>query len=414
MAADPLRRRLTAGVRIRITAVATVVVAIVLATSAVVAVAAQRRALTDDLDDRLRQRGDDIAALATAGSIPDPLGDEGDADDGLAQLVTAGGDVIASSENVEGEPPVARPPRDTRSVEVRTVDDLPIDEGEFRLLSRWILTADGLAALHVAADVDDVTEGVEALTVTLAFVLPVVLAAIALLIWVVVGRTLRPVDEAYRREQRFVADASHELRTPLTSIRSELEVDLAHPSEADLLATHRSVLEEAVALERLVDDLLYLARSDAGAVTAGHEAVDLDEIVLREAAALRGRARATVRTDGVSGAQVRGDEGQLARAVRNLLDNADRHARSSVTVTLTEDEGRAVLTVADDGPGIPPDQSRRVFERFARVDDARGRDDGGVGLGLAIVHDIVARHGGTVRVDDERPGAAFVVSLPTG
>jgi signal transduction histidine kinase len=99
--------------------------------------------------------------------------------------------------------------------------------------------------------------------------------------------------------------------------------------------------------------------------------------------------------------------------VRNLLDNAERHARARVTLTLREDAGEVVLTVTDDGPGIPEGHAGQVFERFARVDEARGRTEGGSGLGLAIAHDIVTRHGGVIRVDaDHGPGARFLVRLP--
>jgi signal transduction histidine kinase len=221
------------------------------------------------------------------------------------------------------------------------------------------------------------------------------------------------VESATARQQRFAADASHELRSPLTRIRAELEVDLAHPEQADLAATHRSVLEDATQLQRLVDDLLHLARVDAGAVSNRREPVDLDDIVLRDARRLRADGRVQIDISGVSAAQLRGDADELARAVRNLTDNAVRHATSTVTLTLAEHGGRAVLTVADDGPGIPPAEQERIFERFARLDDARNADTGGTGLGLAITRDIVERHHGTIEIDsDHAPGARFRITLP--
>jgi signal transduction histidine kinase len=219
------------------------------------------------------------------------------------------------------------------------------------------------------------------------------------------------LEQAGDRQQRFVADASHELRSPLTRIRAELEVDLAHPGDADLVATHRSVLEEATNLQLLVDDLLHLASSDAGASSQRREVVDLDDIVLREAHRLRD-AGTQVDLSLVSAAQVNGDPIQLAHAVRNLTVNAAHHARSTVTVTLLEREHSAVLTVTDDGPGIPPAQRERVFDRFARLDDARTRATGGSGLGLAITRDIIQQHGGTVNVGGDGDGACFIVTLP--
>jgi len=408
------RRRL-ASPRFRITAVATVVVGVALATTATWSVATQRRALTDLIDDRVGQRADDITALVSEGTIEEPLAREYD-DDGLAQLVASNGDVVAASPNVAGDAAVADPPPRDRQ-RLSTVDDLPLGDAgaEFRLLSRRVEGPDDTYVLHVAGELDDVNESVAVLTRTLALAFPAVLALVAVILWLVADRALRRVEAAHERQERFVGDASHELRTPLTSIRSELEVDLAHPDRRDLRTTHRSVLDETIRLQRLVDDLLYLARADADDGRAGREAVDLDGIVLEEARAVRARGRIDVDAAGVSGAQVAGDGDQLARVVRNLLDNAERHADARVTLTLRQDTDEVVLTVADDGPGIPADQAARIFERFARLDEARGREEGGTGLGLAIAHDIVTRHGGVISVDaDHDTGARFVIRLPLG
>jgi len=116
---------------------------------------------------------------------------------------------------------------------------------------------------------------------------------------------------------------------------------------------------------------------------------------------------------GVAAVQVPGDAAQLTRAVGNLADNAARHAFNTVTLALSEGDRSAVLAVSDDGPGIPLEDQERVFERFARLDDARTATAGGAGLGLAIARDIAGRHGGTLVVDpDHRPGARFVLTLP--
>jgi signal transduction histidine kinase len=225
---------------------------------------------------------------------------------------------------------------------------------------------------------------------------------------------LARLEDATERQRRFVADASHELRSPLTGMRAQLEVDLEHPELADWQATERDVLGDAIRMQRLVDDLLAIAVVDASAFDATHRApVDLDEIVLAEARRLQTRSALAVDARAVSGAQVEGNADQLLRVVRNLLDNAARHAASRVEVSLVESPTHVTLRVVDDGPGIPDADRQRVFERFARLDDARGRngDDGGAGLGLAIVHDVVVAHGGTVAVENA-PGAAFTVVLP--
>jgi len=303
---------------------------------------------------------------------------------------------------------------------------------------------------------DDVRESTRTLTTLLLITIPVVATTIAALVWWLVGRTLRPVEDIRRnvaeieasdldrrvpvpagsdeivrlartmnamlerlgaanaRQQQFVADASHELRGPLTRMRSELEVDRAHPETADARATAQSVLQEVSGLQRLVDDLLLLARSDAGATSFSSETVDLDDIVLRDVARLRSETGIEVDAHGVSAAQVRGDAQALTRVVRNLTDNAARHATSVVTLTLGEVDGTAVLSVGDDGPGIPAGDRDRIFERFTRLDGARTAGSGGTGLGLAIARDVVTRHGGTIRADSVRgAGTRFVVTLPS-
>jgi signal transduction histidine kinase len=410
MAAEPTHR-VTGGIRFRITAVATVVVALVLAATGTFSVVAQRRALTDRVDEQLEQRADVAAGRFEVD--PEDIARESGGDEAFTQVVTVDGEVVESSTNIARDPPVVSARPRAGDDQTRTVEGLPLDDDEFRVLSRLLEAGDETYVLHVGEAFEDVTESVAVLTRTVLIAFPIVLVIVAGLIWMVVNAMLNRVDAAHRRQRQFVADASHELRTPLTTIRSELEVDQAHPGTADLAATHRSVLEETIRLQRLVDDLLHLARADEGVAPSRSATVDLDEIVLRESEALRARARTPIDTRGVSGAQVVGDAGELTRAVRNLLDNAGRHAASTVTVTLAERNGAAVLVVADDGPGIPPDQAGRIFERFARVDEARHRDDGGAGLGLAITHDIVAGHRGTITLDRAGAGGArFVVRLP--
>ena len=201
--------------------------------------------------------------------------------------------MVAASPNIEDEPAISHPPPKGTRQRLSSVDDLPFGDADFRLLARRIEAPDETFVLYVAGELDDVNESVAVLTRNLALAFPLVLALVAGIIWLVVDRALRRVEAANDRQRRFLADASHELRSPLTGIRSELEVDLAHPERRDLVATQRSVLEETVRLQRLVDDLLYLARSDAGAATPRRDAVDLDGIVLEEASAVRvgGRSR---------------------------------------------------------------------------------------------------------------------------
>ena len=169
------------------------------------------------------------------------------------------------------------------------------------------------------------------------------------------NETLARVEDAVRHQQRFVADASHELRSPLTRIRTELEVDLSQPDQdADPIATERSVLAETIGLQRLVDDLLHLARSDAAATEFVGVSVDLDDIVLSETRRLAERGQVMVDSRQRLGRERhRRRPASSRRAVQNLLDNAERHASTTVTITLAETDGLARLTVTDDGAGIP-------------------------------------------------------------
>jgi signal transduction histidine kinase len=223
---------------------------------------------------------------------------------------------------------------------------------------------------------------------------------------------LERIEVGAQQQRQFVADASHELRSPLTRMRAELEVDLAHPGSADPVATHRSVLHEVEGMQQLVDDLLRLASEGAGA-TPAREPVDLGSIVVAEAARIRVTDGPAVHVDEPASTVVEGDGAGLARAVRNLADNARRHAAANVWMDVAQDNGYAIVTVADDGPGVPSQDRERVFLRFARVDESRTAGTGGAGLGLAIALAIVQRHGGTLTVDDHPSGGArFVMTLP--
>ncbi|WP_370968440.1 ATP-binding protein [Amycolatopsis sp. cg9] len=212
---------------------------------------------------------------------------------------------------------------------------------------------------------------------------------------------LARLDEAVTRQGRFTSDASHELRTPLASLRTQLEVLLAHPDRLDWRHACENALLDVTRLQDLVADLVLLGKLD-------HAGPDrLEPVLLPEAAEAVAAGRAELV---VSGAPVvRGHRARLERLVRNLVDNAERHAASRVVVEVSAVDGRAVLTVTDDGPGIPEADRERVFDRFVRLDDARARDDGGSGLGLAIVADIARAHGGTAVAE---AGSRFVVTLP--
>jgi signal transduction histidine kinase len=442
-----------AAVRVRVTVAGVIVVAFALILGGAWVINAHRVSLINGIDTTARLRASDVAATIANGTLTPSLSVT-PGDESVVQVVDAQGKVVAASSNIEGEPRLSTLDPGPAGDTVRTVQHLPVGNSSFRVVALRAPTGSGSDTVYVAASLGSVDASVRSLIRLLLIGLPILLLLVGGTTWVVSGRALRPVqaireqveaigaedlhrrvpepntgdevgrlartmnamlgrlEDATDRQRRFVADASHELRSPLTGIRARLEVDLAHPDGADWQATEREVLDDAMRLQHLIDDLLALAALDASASDqSAPEPVDVDEIVLDEARRLRSRTTRRIDTGGVSGAQILGHAEPLARAVRNLLDNAARHARSTVIITLAESETSVVLTVADDGPGIAPGHQERIFERFTRVDDGRARSVGGTGLGLAITHDVVVSHGGTIAVDNV-PGARFTVCFP--
>ncbi|MFI1972035.1 sensor histidine kinase [Streptomyces cinnamoneus] len=230
--------------------------------------------------------------------------------------------------------------------------------------------------------------------------------------------TLDRLEVNVAQQRRFVADASHELRSPLAALRAELEIALAHPDRADWRNVVDGALGDTRRLQDLTTDLLLLARLDASgsAGLPGGGPVDLAALVREETGRRRTPDHLALRVEAVPGpVPLRGHRALLTRLLGNLLDNAERHAAREIEVRLAHEAGghRAVLHVQDDGPGIPPADRERVFERFTRLDDARTRDTGGAGLGLAIAHRITRVHHGTLEIVDSPRGARFAIVLPT-
>ncbi|HEX2771342.1 MAG TPA: HAMP domain-containing sensor histidine kinase, partial [Micromonosporaceae bacterium] len=224
------------------------------------------------------------------------------------------------------------------------------------------------------------------------------------------------LESARVRQRAFVADAAHELRSPLANIRTQLEVAQRLGDRTDWPAVASDLLADTHRLNRLVDDLLLLARLDDGTPrsVATREPVELGDLL----ADVTGRYPSPpVRLDPPERPLwTYADPDAVARVVANLLDNAVRHARSTVQVAAEAGERAGtpyhVVTVTDDGPGIPTGDRERVFDRFTRLDDARARDAGGAGLGLAIVRELVRRCGGTVELSDAEPGLRAAVLFP--
>ncbi|MEU3443234.1 HAMP domain-containing sensor histidine kinase [Streptomyces griseoincarnatus] len=320
------------------------------------------------------------------------------------------------------------------------------DTEDYRFAAVEVETPDrGRLTVHAGAPLAAEHSAVGTALTAMLIGFPLLLGVVAAVTWLVTGRALRPVegirremaaitasedlrrrvpepathDEVARlarttnatlaaleasveRQRAFVADASHELRSPIASLRTQLEVAAAHPELLDL----DGAVEDTVRLQNLAADLLLLARLDTGERPAGTR-VGLAALA-REAAA--GREGVTVEAEPV---EVSGSRGQLSRVLANLLDNAERHARERIMVTVRREGGAAVVGVADDGEGVAEADRERIFERFVRLDAARSRDDGGAGLGLAIARDVAVRHGGTLTAGAAPAGGAlFELRLP--
>ncbi|MEV5310474.1 HAMP domain-containing sensor histidine kinase [Streptomyces sp. NPDC052610] len=470
-------RRVFGSVRARATLAATLVVAVALVAAGVAVLLSLRGNLESRADSEADGAARQVTSQIAAGTPYADL-DLPDADDNPVQVVDEDGRVLAVSEGLEaitgtGVPAVTpaggpSPGRDddeedrdeesdSRRGELGDVDGhangtatVDGERAEYRFAEAEATDSRGeTVVVHAGASLEAQQDAVRTAATVLLIGFPVLLAVVAGVTWLVTRRALRPVegirremaeitasedlsrrvpepgthDEVARlarttnetlaaletsveRQRRFVADASHELRSPIASLRTQLEVAAAHPGLLDL----DGAVEDTVRLQRLAADLLLLARLDAGERPAGTR-VDLVALAREEAA---GRDRVTVEADGGAVPEVAGSRGQLGRVLANLLDNAERHARSSVTVTVGRDGDRAALVrVADDGAGVPEADRERIFERFVRLDDARSRDEGGAGLGLAIARDVAVRHGGTLTAHTAPAGGAlFELRLP--
>ena len=448
-------RRQWRTMRVRTTAGAAVVVGLALLIGAAVLVGVLRRSLEDNVKTSVQLRAKDVAGLLDSGASPEDLAVEAKPDDdiSLVQVLDGTGAVVVSSSNVAGQPAVADL-HDGGTTRVRGISVSP--EDRYRVVAASTAPGRGPALTVLAArSLEPLEETITRVTRALGVGLPILLLLVALTTWTVVGRALRPVeaigaevrsitesgldrrvpeprtdDEIGRlartmnemlvrlqgardRQREFVSDASHELRSPIASIRHQLEVALAHPEATDLPTLARDLLDEDLRMQQVVEDLLLLARTDEGAAPVVREQVDLDDLALDGARRVRTQCSVRVDTSGVRAARVSGDLDQLARAVRNLVDNAVRHASSQIQIGVRVDGETAVLTVDDDGPGVPSDDRARVFERFTRLDHARARPSGGSGLGLAIVARVAEAHGGTARCADAPGGGArFELRLP--
>lgn len=403
------------------------------------------------VDDAAARRVGDIAAglgVDSAADLDTPLLDT-DQRIVAVQVLDARGNVVARSDGAPASPLVDLTGIGPK-LRVGITDDLPPDNDQ-RVSGRTVDTKFGRYTVLVGGDIEAAESTVRTALLLLAGACPVVVAVAAIATYRLMRRSLRSVDAIRARvaaittsdltervpvppgrdeisalattmndmlarierghsaQRQFVGDASHELRSPLTAIISALDVAVAHPEVFDLNLATSTLVPEAQRMRVLVEDLLLLARADEGRLAMHREPVRLDDIAAGEVVRQRRIGRRDIDiTAGLT--ELHGDGAALSRLVRNLLENAARHARSHVEVTVGTHAGNAVLTVADDGPGIPEHDRMRVFDRFVRLERDRARSSGGTGLGLSIVAEIAAAHGGDVSIG-ERPGGGTVLTV---
>jgi signal transduction histidine kinase len=436
-------RRGGLSLRSRITVVSTAIVAVTLVLGALVFVLVLRTVLLDQLDSTVER---DLTQIATAmENTGTAAGFDPEDDEVLVQVTDASGALLAGSETLGGSPLNLEKNSDSQVVR------LPEEDAGYLMA---IEESDGVT-VAAGRSLETVDEAVSTVAGLLAAAVPLLIGVVALLTWIVVGRALAPVermrrevdavtatnldrrvadrgrpdeigrlartmnsmldrlDTSQRAQRQFVSDASHELRSPLASLRQYAEVAQSHPDRVSLDDLAEAMLDEGARLERLVQGMLLLAQVAERSLATSGTAVDLDDLVLAEARRLRDTMALTVDATRVGPARVHGDQGLLGQVVRNLVDNAAQHAAGLVALSVGVSDGEAVLVVEDDGHGVPPGESDRVFERFVRLDESRARASGGTGLGLAIVRESVTAHGGTVQVSaGELGGARFEVRLP--
>ncbi|MBO2445740.1 HAMP domain-containing histidine kinase [Actinomadura barringtoniae] len=439
------------SLRARVTGVAIAVVGCLLIVGVIAFYQAIRRTVYEQLNDRGQQAVAELVDLEES-SNPRGAGALHDEVQGFSmlQIVDDTGRVLASSRSLAHSAAITTERPDGDGGLAVTVS-VPGVANDIYVVGRRVHDKDGWRTVYAGSPMTEFKQAKGFFLGTLVLGIALILALLGWAVWRAVRRALRPVrvmsaeltaitggegerrvtvpdsgDEVaelaesvnvtlrrlegvVERHRAFVADASHELRSPLTGLRAQLEVALEHPRDEDWPTVARAALADADRLQRIVTDLLMLAKLDAG-VQVEREPVDLGELARDEGR--RRTRRVPVHVDAEEGVMVVGARAHLIRLLTNLLDNAERHAETGVWITVGRSGGEAVLEVADDGSGIPAEDRELVFKRFHRLAESRKRDTGGSGLGLPISRDIAAAHGGSLVAEPSERGACLVLRLP--
>jgi signal transduction histidine kinase len=439
--------------RTRVTIFASLITAVAITGGIVLLYLLQMHSVRSTVETQLRTYVTQIAQASPTGDWPHPLPGSSLNPDAQAQVIAADGTVLTATRGLAGVPAAfALPAGSTRPVRLKGADGVVPEEV---LVAGIRQTVNGQPVTIVAGTATGILSSLNSeFTYRLIAAFPIILALAAAAVWTLVGRALGPVEQIRRavtditsadlsrrvpepgtadeighlaetmnqmlgrledsalRQRRFVADASHELRSPLAALRTTLEVALAHSDRAPWPTVASRAADQTARLERLIQDLLRLAKADEHTLVGQQQTVPAGDLV-RDVVGATSAGALTVDLHLADEVLLYGNRTDLGRLVRNVLDNAVRYATTKVTITVAATPATARIHVIDDGPGIAAGDRERVFDRFVRLDASRDRAGGTSGLGLAIAREIASAHKGRIWVaDTPEPGADVVIELP--
>jgi signal transduction histidine kinase len=436
-----------------VTVIAGLVIAAAVTIGIVLLYLLQIDSVRSTVDEQLRTYVAQIAQASPTGNWTTPLPASPLDSAAQAQVIAADGTVLAATRGLSGVPATFTLPADSVTpVRLKGADGVIPDD--VRVIATRYTVNSGSVIIVAATPTGILSDISTVFTYQLILGFPIILGLAALVVWILVGRALGPVErirqaasaitsadlsrrvpepgtddeighlaqtmnqmlsrleDSARRQRNFVADASHELRSPVAAIRTTLDVALAHPDRAPWPTIAARAAQQGERVEKLLQQLLLLAKADEHTLASHRRPVDIHQI-LREVARPTRTDHISLELDLTGSAVAMGDPGNLARMFRNVLDNAIRYAASTVTVTTGSTPTTVEIHIADDGPGIPEADREGVFDRFVRLDSSRDRTTGNSGLGLAIAREIATIHHGSIRIDDTPgPGASVLIQLP--
>lgn len=431
--------------RLRVTVIASLVITGAVLAGLVLLYLLQIQSVHRTLDQQLRTYATDVAQSGRGGTWPATLPTSALDANAEAQVLTSDGTVVAATSTLRGRPAIYNlPSGSTTPVRLKAADAIiPTD---VRVIALRATIAGKHYTIITGTPTTLLTQLRGAFTSNLLLGFPVILAGTALAVWLIVGRALRPVDRirhavtditaadlsrrvpetgapdeignlahtmndmlarldaSATRQRRFIADASHELRSPLAAIRTTLEVGLAHPAQAPWPVIAARAAQQTQRLEDLVQHLLQLAKADERLLATKAEQVEIAALA-RAVCADMPPNPIKIHFDGEH-AWVHGNPDNLSRLLRNVIHNAARYADTTVHVAVRPENQQVLITISDDGPGIPEPDRERIFERFVRLDTSRDRTTGNSGLGLALAREIVTAHHGRIAAEPPYPESA--------